>query len=68
VADLNAEGGQKVASSNAEVMHFVQMDVSKAEDWEKCLKQTVDKFGRVDVVVNNAGTSYRNKVCSLLLD
>lgn len=30
-------------------------DVSKIEDWEKALKTVLDKWGVLDVVVNNAG-------------
>lgn len=67
LADLNSEGGTRIAASNPDSMHFVQMNVAKAEDWERCLKEAVEKFGRVDVLVNNAGTSYRNKVRGVTL-
>jgi len=43
-------------------MIFMKMDVSKEEDWESVLENTLGKWGRVDVLVNNAGTSYKNKV------
>jgi len=33
----------------------VQADLSKLEDIESLIKQTMDKFGRIDVLVNNAG-------------
>jgi len=66
IADLNPSGGQKTISSSShpELLHFIQCDVSSRQDWERVLKETIDKWGRVDIVVNNAGTSYRNKVCS----
>jgi NAD(P)-dependent dehydrogenase (short-subunit alcohol dehydrogenase family) len=62
VADMNPESGTRVSLYNQQNMYFVEMNVAKSNDWEKCLKECVEKFGRVDVVVNNAGTSYRNKV------
>lgn len=34
---------------------FVQCDVSKPEDMEKAVAATVEKFGRLDVALNNAG-------------
>lgn len=34
---------------------YVQGDVSKAEDREKCVAQAVAHFGNLDVLVNNAG-------------
>lgn len=38
------------------------MDVTQEADWNAVLDLAISKFGRVDVLVNNAGTSYRNKV------
>ncbi|HGY56420.1 MAG TPA: 3-oxoacyl-[acyl-carrier-protein] reductase [Caldithrix abyssi] len=38
----------------------VTADVSKAEDAENLIKQTVDTFGAVDVLVNNAGVTRDN--------
>ena len=40
--------------SGAETL-VVQADLSKLEDIQSLVKQTVDKFGRIDVLVNNAG-------------
>lgn len=37
----------------------VQCDVSKEEDCEKLINETVKKFGNIDVLVNNAGISMR---------
>lgn len=34
----------------------VHADVSKEEDWENVVKTAVEKFGKIDVLVNNAGT------------
>ena len=33
----------------------VQADLSKLEDIQSLIKQTLEKFGRIDVLVNNAG-------------
>ena len=38
------------------------MDVTKADDWKGIVDLAFSEFGRVDVLVNNAGTTYRNKV------
>lgn len=37
----------------------VQADVSDQNDVERLVARTVDEFGRVDVLVNNAGIQYR---------
>ena len=33
----------------------VKADVSKAEEVDRAVKQAIDKFGKIDVLVNNAG-------------
>ena len=34
---------------------FIQADVTKFEDAEKVMKESLDEFGRIDVLVNNVG-------------
>jgi NAD(P)-dependent dehydrogenase (short-subunit alcohol dehydrogenase family) len=63
VADMDPIGGERVAAYHPHNMHFVNMNVAKEVDWESCIENTLAKFGRIDICVNNAGTSYRNKVC-----
>lgn len=52
VADL-LESGQAVAQEIGGV--FVAADVTKDEDARRMVQTAVDRFGRVDIVVNNAG-------------
>ena len=40
----------------------IKMDVTQEGDWKKAVDLCIEKFGWVDIVVNNAGTSYKNKV------
>ena len=37
----------------------IQADVSRADDAEMTVKRTVDRFGKIDIVVNNAGIIVR---------
>jgi NAD(P)-dependent dehydrogenase (short-subunit alcohol dehydrogenase family) len=48
VADINAEGGTALS---------VPTDLSDAEETSALVQTTLDAFGRVDVLVNNAGYS-----------
>lgn len=45
---------KKIENNNVEVL-AVQGDVSNFEDCEKIVKETIEKFGKIDVLVNNAG-------------
>jgi 3-oxoacyl-[acyl-carrier protein] reductase len=48
VAAIDQQGGKATA---------LQADVSDFEQAERLVKQTLDQFGQVDVLVNNAGTT-----------
>jgi ketoreductase RED2 len=37
--------------------HYVQADVAVLEDAQRLVHETVDRFGRLDALVNNAGTT-----------
>ena len=64
VNDINVAGGERVAKeivSAGGKAAFVKGDVSKNADWAAMLKFTLDTFGALDIVINNAGTTHRNK-------
>jgi NAD(P)-dependent dehydrogenase (short-subunit alcohol dehydrogenase family) len=57
VADLDGEGATKAALelSARGAAHAVQVDMSVAADVQRLMTETESVFGRLDVVVNNAG-------------
>ncbi|RMZ80126.1 hypothetical protein DV737_g3197, partial [Chaetothyriales sp. CBS 132003] len=67
-ADVNTEAletnvAASVASSSS-LSHRVATitaNVTSADDWKAMVDLAETKFGGLDIVVNNAGTSYRNK-------
>lgn len=68
ISDINADGGQRVVSAitsagytNAGTAIFVPHNVTLRADWEAALQIAKDRFGKLDIVVNNAGTTYRKQ-------
>jgi len=61
VNDIDADGGRRVAASLGGGGVFVQADVTSSGDWKALVDQAVGAFGRLDIVVNNAGWTHRNK-------
>ncbi|VVE70243.1 3-ketoacyl-ACP reductase [Pandoraea captiosa] len=64
VNDLNRGAGERVAGEIVEAgghAAFVYGDVSREDDHVTLLDEAVTRFGHLDIVVNNAGTTHRNK-------
>lgn len=64
VADLNAEGAQRMvdelaASGNRAIA--LACDVSREADYRRMVDATLQQLGGLHIVVNNAGTTHRNK-------
>ena len=53
VTDVNEEAGRQVARETGGI--FVRHDVCSEADWQRAVKVATEQFGRLDVVVNNAG-------------
>ncbi|ALE84451.1 SDR family NAD(P)-dependent oxidoreductase [Pseudonocardia sp. HH130629-09] len=64
VADLQDEAGGTLAKSLGEQHGFVHLDVTDDASWTNAVAETVERFGGLDVVVNNAGV----EVTQLLAD
>jgi 3-oxoacyl-[acyl-carrier protein] reductase len=61
VADLNLEGARRVAGELGNLAVAICGDVAKGPDCQAIVDRALDAFGSLDIVVNNAGTTHRNK-------
>jgi 3-oxoacyl-[acyl-carrier protein] reductase len=61
VADINGEGAKSVAASLGLSAVAVTCDVTDAAAINALAAQTLASFGRIDIVVNNAGWTHRNQ-------
>jgi len=59
--DINGDGAQAVAASIGADAIAVAGDVTSAQDVASAVARTLDRHGRLDIVVNNAGWTHRNK-------
>ena len=55
LTDVDVENGERIAHEIGDAARFVKQDVRDEAGWEKLIKQTVDDFGGLNVLVNNAG-------------
>jgi len=61
IADVNAPAGERVAKAIRGDACFAKGDVTRTEDWARLMETALQKFKRLDVIVNNAGWTHRNK-------
>ncbi|HEY0834721.1 MAG TPA: SDR family oxidoreductase [Azospirillum sp.] len=61
VADINEEAAKRVAAEVGDAARAVRADVSVSDDVKAMVQAAVDAFGRLDIVVNNAGYTHRNR-------
>ena len=62
VADINEQGAARVAAElgGTDTAIPITVDVSRNDDVAAMVHDAVDHFGRLDVLVNNAGTTHKN--------
>ena len=61
VADINGAGAKEVAASLGANAFAVTCDVTQRADIDALVKSTVERFGKLDIVVNNAGWTHKNQ-------
>ncbi len=61
ILDLDGRGAERIARQCGAPATAVQGDVTKRADIETAVRAATKASGRLDIVVNNAGWTYRNK-------
>src|SRR5690349_22032913 len=62
IADILDDEGASVAAELGVNAHYVHLDVTQPDQWASAVAETVHRFGRLNVLVNNAGVSGRKTV------
>ncbi|MGO5012150.1 glucose 1-dehydrogenase [Niallia sp. Sow4_A1] len=65
LTDLNEEKGQALAMELGENALFFKQDVTKAEEWESVIAIAEEKFGSVNILVNNAGITAAKSILQM---
>jgi 3-oxoacyl-[acyl-carrier protein] reductase len=60
VSDINAKGAERVAGEIGKAAIWTQTDVSQRSEFDEMAKAAMEAFGRIDIMVNNAGYTHRN--------
>ena len=65
--DEGRETEAQIAEAGGQAL-FVRLDVTREDDWLQAIQATVATYGRLDVLVNNAGISGRGTVEETSID
>lgn len=68
ITDINEESGHQTESELKGEVMFIKHNVSDENDWKNVVQQTMGKWGRIDVLVNNAGITYNTPLEELTTD
>ena len=60
VGDILDDEGQAVADELGDAARFVHLDVTRPDQWKSAVATAVDAFGKLNVLVNNAGIANGN--------
>jgi NAD(P)-dependent dehydrogenase (short-subunit alcohol dehydrogenase family) len=55
IGDLLDERGRETARTLGEAALYVHLDVTSEEDWSAAVAATLARFGKLDILINNAG-------------
>ena len=68
VADMNETDGRAVAAELGENAAFFKLNVTDCNAWKECVAFTKATFGKLNVLINNAGISYRKDIAGTSLE
>ena len=65
LADIQVEDGnrvtQEITDAGGQAL-FVEMDVSSKADWDRTIETAISNFGKINILVNNAGIIERDSL------
>jgi 3alpha(or 20beta)-hydroxysteroid dehydrogenase len=68
IGDILDDEGKSLAHELGAAGHYVHLDVTNEDDWGTAVADTEQTFGRLDVLLNNAGILRFGKLTEMTLD
>jgi len=55
ITDIDEDAGAGVAAEIGHDVLFIRQDVASEADWKRVMSRIIEEYGKLDIVVNNAG-------------
>ncbi len=68
ITDILGDEGRETAADIGEQAVFLDHDVTSAADWQRVVGETTATFGRLDVLINNAGVFWLESIADTSAD
>ncbi|MCS7480570.1 glucose 1-dehydrogenase [Umezawaea endophytica] len=68
ITDVRDDLGKQLADDLGDAALYRRLDVASEEDWALAVAETVDAFGEITVLVNNAGVLHFSAIAETTLD
>lgn len=68
IVDIDEKNGEKVKEKLKNDSYFIKTDISKAKDVEKLKNIILNKYGKVDILINNAAKQTVNSFFSMTVE
>ena len=65
ISDASGNGEAEIIRQNGGKAHFIHCDVRSADNCRLAVNETFEKFGRIDILFNNAGIAIRKNALDL---
>ena len=68
ISDYNGEAGRVTAAALGEHCHFIEQDVTEWTRWGEVIAEVEIRFGRLDVLVNNAAITVFGSIADISVE
>ncbi|WP_430809682.1 MULTISPECIES: glucose 1-dehydrogenase [unclassified Carboxylicivirga] len=65
ITDLNEEKGRALANQLGNNSLFIKQDVTRETDWQRVIEKTQKAFGKINILVNNAGITMNKSILKM---